>query len=73
MMKLVIGGVLFNKKGILLYRMLSGSLPFYIKNKSEAILKLQNSKIEMKSYFSEAAASLLNGLLTIDVINYNLE
>jgi len=54
-------------KGVIFYRMLSGDLPFYAKSKGEAIIKLTNLKIEMKTFFSSSANSLLNGLLTIDV------
>ena len=47
--------------------MISGSYPFESKNRLDSIKKLFETSVEMKSFFTEPAISLLGGLLTVNV------
>ena len=50
-----------------MYELLSGSPPFYSKDKSIMFRNILEKPIEMKSYFSVQAVSILHGLLCLDV------
>lgn len=52
--------------GILLYEMVTGSLPFENNNVYEIYKNILSKPIEMKSWFSKELSSLLEGLLTIN-------
>lgn len=47
--------------------MLSGAPPFYSKDKAQMFRNILEKPIEMKSYFSPQAVSILHGLLCLDV------
>ncbi len=48
--------------------MLTGAPPHYSHDKSEMCRNILTKPIEMKSFFSPEATSLLKGLLCLDVI-----
>ncbi|CAD8064466.1 unnamed protein product [Paramecium sonneborni] len=52
--------------GALLYEMLAGAPPFYSKDKTQMFKNRLEKPIEMKEWFSNAARSVLNGLLQND-------
>jgi len=51
----------------LVYEMLSGRPPFWSRNRQQMLKNIIEKQVEMKSYFSEDASSLLQGLLTQNV------
>lgn len=49
--------------GVLIYEMLCGVPPFYHRDRSQVLKNIVEKPVEMKSYFSDKAKSLLTGLL----------
>lgn len=52
--------------GCLLYEMLAGAPPFYSKDRSKMFRNRIENPIEMKSWFSSEAKSIIGGLLKKD-------
>lgn len=54
--------------GVLLYEMITGFPPFFNTNKTKLFNMIFEKNIEIKSYFSKEVSSLLQGLLTKQVL-----
>lgn len=53
--------------GAVVYEMIAGLSPFYAQNHKDIYKNILNRNFEIKPYFSQEAADLINKLLTIDV------
>lgn len=64
---LVIILMIFKIQGALLYEMISGAPPYYSKDKNVMFKNRLEKPVEMKSWFSTNAISILQALLCNDV------
>jgi serine/threonine protein kinase len=53
--------------GVLLFEMITGVSPFLAENKEEVYRKIINREVDISGYLTNAAADLIENLLTLDV------